>query len=71
MFKLIKKWCFDIHGAHRLWLDVLEHNLCAQKIYETQGFVRERILRECDKYEGEYHSVIMMSILKREYQSQS
>jgi len=70
ILKLVKKWCFEIQDAHRLWLDVVEYNLRAQSLYKSQKFVCEGILRECDKYEGTYYSLIIMSILKREYQLQ-
>ena len=70
ILKLVKKWSFEIQNAHRLWLDVVEYNIRAQKLYKSQNFVCEGVLRECDKYEGTYNSLIIMSILKREYLSQ-
>ena len=64
---LIKKWCFEVKHFHRLYLDVREHNARAQHVYETQGFVREGMMRECLKTEGGYQSLILMSILEQEY----
>lgn len=64
---LIKKWCFEIKFAHRLWLDVREHNIRALHVYETQGFIREGTLRECVKVENEYQSLTVMSILSQDY----
>ena len=64
---LIKKWCFEIQQAHRLWLDVREDNIRAQHVYEVQGFKREGILRECIKTESSYQSLVVMSILSKEY----
>jgi len=46
---LIKKWCFEINKAHRLWLDVRVNNVRAQHVYKSQGFICEGILRECVK----------------------
>jgi len=70
ILKLVKKWCFEIQSAHRLWLDVVEYNVRAQNLYKNQNFVCEGVLRECDKYGDTYNSLIIMSILKQEYQSQ-
>jgi len=64
---LIKKWCFEIKKAHRLWLDVRENNVRAQHVYETQGFIREGILRECIKVGNAYQSLVVMSILSQSY----
>jgi len=68
IISLIQKWCFEIQNAHRLWLDVVDYNLRAQNLYKKHKFVHEGILRECDKYKGNYNSLIIMSILKKEYQ---
>ena len=70
ILKLVKKWCFEIHNANRLWLDVVEYNVRAQNLYKSQNFVCEGVLRECEKFENIYHSLIIMSILKKEYQLQ-
>jgi len=64
---LIKKWCFEIKEAHRFWLDVIEYNVRAQHVYESQGFIREGILRECIKIGGIYQSLVGMSILSEDY----
>jgi len=64
---LIKKWCFAEQQAHRLWLDVQEDNLRAQHVYETLGFKREGVLRECVKTAEGYKSLVVMAILSHEY----
>ena len=64
---MVKKWCFEVYKAHRLWLDVREHNLRAQHVYQTQGFTREGMLRECVKVGDGYESLVLMSILAHEY----
>jgi diamine N-acetyltransferase len=58
--------CFDELGAHRLWLDVMEHNERARRVYESVGFVREGTLRECLKIGERYVSLHIMSILRHE-----
>ncbi len=65
--RLIKKLAFEKLQAHRLWLDVKDYNLRARHVYETEGFVFEGVLRECLKGEDGFESLIVMSILRTEY----
>lgn len=67
--KLIKKIVFEQLKAHRLWLDVRYKNHRAQNLYQSEGFLREGVLRECVLYNGSYESLIIMSILENEYSS--
>lgn len=53
--------------AHRLWLDVKETNHRAQTLYESEGFIREGLLRECLKVGDRYESLLLMSILRNEH----
>lgn len=64
---LLLKKVFEEFGAHRLWLDVFETNLRAQHVYRGFGFRQEGVLREAVYRDGEYHSLILMSLLDREY----
>lgn len=64
---LIKRLVFLERGAHRLWLDVKEHNARARYLYERNGFLVEGVLRECIKEEERLESLVVMSILRREY----
>jgi RimJ/RimL family protein N-acetyltransferase len=64
--RLVKAAAFERFGAHRLWLDVMEHNQRAQALYESEGFVREGTLRECVRVGGRFVSLHVMSILNRE-----
>ncbi len=64
---LIKKIAFHKLNAHRLWLDVRDHNHRAQNLYQSEGFIKEGLLRECVFLEDHYESIFIMSILKREY----
>ena len=68
--RMLKRYAFLERRCHRLWLDVKEGNMRARKLYQSEGFVEEGMLRECDLYEGVYHSMIIMSILENEYQEQ-
>ena len=64
---LIKNFAFETYNAHRLWLDVKAQNHRAQAVYKTAGFVIEGTFRECLKSEEGYESLIIMSMLQREY----
>ncbi|CAM2904276.1 GNAT family protein [Paenibacillus sediminis] len=65
--KQINQWAFTEQKAHRLWLDVLSNNPRAKYLYESEGFVVEGTQRECVLKNGEYLSLMMMSILENEY----
>ncbi len=62
----------DLH-AHRFWLDVKALNTRAQLLYGSEGFVEEGRLRESVRLTGNnadgYDSLIVMSLLDREYQA--
>ena len=65
--RLLKRMAFaDLH-AHRFWLDVKALNLRAQTLYASEGFVEEGRLRESVKLDEGYESLIVMSLLDREY----
>lgn len=64
--RLVKQLAFEKLGAHRLWLDVKEHNHRARHVYESEGFVVEGVMPECRKAEGGFESLVLMSILKTE-----
>lgn len=69
----LKKLAFTQLKAHRLWLDVKALNERAHRLYQSEGFVEEGRLRESvrvtlDGADG-YDSLILMSMLDREYQA--
>jgi diamine N-acetyltransferase len=67
VLRLLLIEAFEEYGAHRLWLDVFEDNLRAQHLYSSFGFRRDGVLREAVYRDGEYYSLILMSLLDREY----
>lgn len=69
VLRLVLKKVFEELGAHRLWLDVLESNLRAQHVYRGLGFQQDGILREAFFRDGKYQSLILMSLLDREYRA--
>jgi len=69
----LKAMAFTQFKAHRFWLDVKALNGRAFKLYQSEGFVEEGRLRESvrvtvDGADG-YDSLIVMSLLDREYQA--
>jgi RimJ/RimL family protein N-acetyltransferase len=71
--KLMKAMAFKQLKAHRFWLDVKALNERAHQLYASEGFVEEGRLRESvrvtlDGADG-YDSLIVMSLLDREYQA--
>ncbi|MGF1512226.1 MAG: GNAT family N-acetyltransferase [Elainellaceae cyanobacterium] len=65
----VKQIAFETHRAHRLWLDVKPFNERARAIYRAAGFVEEGTLRECFKAEEGYGSLVIMSMLRQEYEA--
>jgi RimJ/RimL family protein N-acetyltransferase len=62
----------DLH-AHRFWLDVKSLNERALSLYRSEGFVDEGRLRESVRLMAPgadgYDSLIVMSMLDREFQA--
>jgi RimJ/RimL family protein N-acetyltransferase len=44
--ELMKKICFEKYNANRIWLDVYSDNKRAIQLYESQGFLKEKIVEE-------------------------
>ena len=66
--QLVKELAFERYRANRLWLDVKEGNQRAQSLYASQGFVVEGVLRQSLKTETGYDSLVVMSLLREEYE---
>jgi diamine N-acetyltransferase len=66
--RLVQAVAFDEHRAHRLWLDVKVHNRAARVLYESEGFVVEGILRDCLRHADGFDSLVVMSMLRPEYE---
>ena len=67
VLRAVKRMAFEELKAHRLWLDVREHNGRARRLYESEGFVVEGMLRECVSVGGGWESLVLMSLLEQEY----
>jgi len=71
--RLLEQMAFRDLKAHRFWLDVKSLNTRALALYASEGFVEEGRLRESVRLmvsgaDG-YDSLIVMSMLDREYQA--
>ena len=71
--RALKRLAFSGLHAHRFWLDVKSLNTRALSLYAAEGFVEEGRLRESvrvnvDGADG-YDSLIVMSMLDREYRA--
>ena len=58
---------FDQIRAHRFFLDVVEDNARARHLYRSFGFTEEGVMREATQRDGIWHSLVLMSLLDREY----
>jgi RimJ/RimL family protein N-acetyltransferase len=68
--RFIKKYVFEELGFNRLWLEVLENNQRAYRLYKSEGFVDEGVHRECFRQGDKYISLIVMSMLRGEYEGE-
>jgi RimJ/RimL family protein N-acetyltransferase len=66
--RLMVTYGFEKLKLHRIELGVYEFNPRAIRAYEKAGFKREGILRDALFYDGEYHNMIVMSILEHEWE---
>ncbi|MGA2536222.1 MAG: GNAT family protein [Terracidiphilus sp.] len=69
ILKEVLRLAFDEFGAHRLFLDVFDDNARAIHLYQILGFVDEGMMREAALRDGQYCSLRMLSILRREYEA--
>ena len=65
--KLLKAWTFDIKKFHRAWLDCKDYNKVALHLYESEGMIREGLMRETLLTNGVYENLVVLGILDREY----
>ena len=63
----VVQFVFEDIGAHRLWLDVDARNTRARHVYARIGFIEEGVLRESFYRDGDWRSVVVMSMLETEY----
>ncbi|HHX69035.1 MAG TPA: GNAT family N-acetyltransferase [Gallicola sp.] len=67
--KLILDFGFSQRNLYRIYLTVLEDNKSAIHIYNKLGFKTEGVLRKSLFKDNKYHNLIIMSILKEEFEN--
>jgi RimJ/RimL family protein N-acetyltransferase len=68
---LLLRYAFHELGLHRLWLDVFAYNMRAIHLYERAGFREEGRLREHLQRDGLRWDVVLMGILRSEWEGQA
>lgn len=53
----------------RIYLHVFDYNARAMRSYEKSGFVREAVLRRSRWHRGVHHDVMLMAILRSEWEA--
>jgi RimJ/RimL family protein N-acetyltransferase len=66
--KLLLRHGFSDLNLHRIWLRVFGDNPRAIRSYEKAGFIQEGKFREAQFLDGEYVDVMIMSVLRSEWQ---
>ncbi len=69
--RLLVKHGFNTLNLNRIFLHVFENNPRAIRAYEKAGFVHEGRERQAEFTEGEYMDVLVMSILKDEFDQEN
>ncbi|MEO7913509.1 MAG: GNAT family protein [Roseiflexaceae bacterium] len=65
---LLLGWVFRIQNYQRIWLDTWSTNLRAIRCYQALGFVEEGRLRRQLYVNGEYVDLVLMGLLREEWQ---
>ncbi|MBO1001081.1 GNAT family N-acetyltransferase [Pseudogracilibacillus auburnensis] len=67
---LILEFAFNELNLHRVYLHVFSFNERAIKLYEKMGFIHEGKFRQALYRTGKWHDIVIMGILKDEYNQQ-
>jgi len=65
--RLLLRHAFQTLNLRRVFLRVYSDNLYAIRAYEKVGFVHEGRLRQAVYKDGEYHDLLIMSVLRTEW----
>lgn len=65
--KAVTMYAFNTADINRIEATVATQNSASVRVLEKLGFVKEGILRERSYMSGTYHDMVMLSLLKREY----
>ncbi|MFG2823449.1 GNAT family N-acetyltransferase [Kitasatospora sp. NPDC048365] len=65
--RLLLRHVFEEIRLNRVHLEVFEYNPRAVRSYEKAGFVHEGRSRQALKWDGQYHDVLHMAVLREEW----
>lgn len=65
--KMLVNFCFKERNAHRVVLNVVAANIRAIKCYTNAGFKQNGIAHEEVYFNGKYHDLISMEILRKDW----
>lgn len=63
------RYGFEMLNLNRIQLSVLGNNEAAQALYASIGFHKEGVQRQAQYKDGEYIDVVLMSVLREEYEA--
>ncbi len=69
VMKRLLKYLFRERKIRKVFLEVYDTNRRAIKLYQKLGFRKEGVLKEHTYKEGKYIDLIIMAMLKREYEN--
>lgn len=62
-------FAFGYTRIGRVWLTTPTYHLQAQRCFEKAGFVREGVVRQADRRQGELIDTVLMAILRSEWEA--
>ncbi len=65
---LLTRFCFEEMNLHRVEVRVMAFNTAALRCYEAVGFRREGVIRKQVFRAGSYHDVVVLGLLREEWQ---
>ncbi|HZZ83910.1 MAG TPA: GNAT family protein [Anaeromyxobacteraceae bacterium] len=65
--RLTVSHAFRALQLHRVWLHVFTENAAGIRCYEKVGFAKEGLLREAVFHEGRYHDLVVMALLRQDW----
>jgi len=68
--KVLLRWAFHVQNWRRVWLETIAPNERAIRAYRACGFVEEGWLRQQAFVNGEYVDVVLMGLLRTEWEAQ-
>lgn len=67
--KILLRFVFEQLNMNKVSLQVLSFNERAQRVYQRLGFIEEGRLRQERYVDGSYHDMLVMGLLREEYEA--